>query len=63
MKAFEEWWKENRFGKNHTPGPKEVWKAALESVLADINGHDYDYGYYDYSTYEVRCRIEEELER
>ena len=33
MKAFHEWWKTNKFGKNNTPGPKDVWRAALKYVL------------------------------
>ena len=33
MKKFEEWWKVNNYGENHTPGPKDVWKAALEWVI------------------------------
>lgn len=33
MKAFYEWWKTNKFGKNNTPGPKDVWRAALKLSL------------------------------
>lgn len=41
MKMFEEWWSKNHFGKNHTPGPKEVWNAALKMVLKRLND-DYE---------------------
>ena len=37
MKAFEKWWQYNNYGKHRTPGPKEVWRAALEEVYNQLD--------------------------
>ena len=54
MKAFEKWWQYNNYGKHRTPGPKEVWRAALKWVKDNCNLYDYDGGWEGYI-------IEEEL--
>lgn len=61
MKEFEKWWKDNRFGKNHTPNYRETWKAALEKVLERMDFEKQMCDFDRHPCFTLREWVEQEL--